>query len=81
MKFTPGSQNVSWEQTYGTSNTLEKAKAVAEHNGDLFFAGVTKKPGSKEIFIVQVDSANGNVKNNKYIGSGNRDEANDIIET
>jgi len=80
MKFDHDGQKVVWEQTYGTGNQ-DIAKAVVEHNGDYFFAGHTKQAGNKDVFIVQVDTTNGNVKNHKVLGGSNIDVGNDIIET
>lgn len=81
MKFSPGDQTVIWDQTYGTSNKAEEAKAVVQNKGDYFLAGYTKSSGNKDIFIAQIDPDDGTVKNNKILGGSNVDVAHDIIKT
>jgi hypothetical protein len=81
VRFEPGTQKIEWEQMYGTSNEEEVGKAVVAHNGSYYMAGFTKGTGSKDIFIVQIDPADGSVENHKVIGGSNTDIANDIIAT
>lgn len=80
MKFAHGNLSKDWDQTYGNGSKAESFEAMTLHNGDLVLAGYTKKHGDKDILLMRIDTANGNVINNRFLGNSDLDVAFDIIE-
>lgn len=79
MKFREGSLQSEWVQSYGSSDKQESAEALTLYKGDLYVVGFTKKDGNKDILLLKIDTANGAVIQNKYIGNSDLDVANDVI--
>ncbi len=79
MKFKEGNLQKEWVQSYGSTDKQETVKALTMHQGDLYMVGFTKKDGDKDILLLKVDTANGSVINNRYIGNSDLDVAYDVI--